>query len=897
MINREGPGIQIKFGGNRWFARAVSSIFYVALSAAASGQAVDSLSPAHPSAVIACTVYPAVPDALSGKQHGECTAIRQGNIIIVGNDYLVAEIDAEQGIIRAIENRVTARKTLLKDDKTGVVLRGENGQPLEIMFGQAQAHRLQVRLINEPTQSGAVLTEPFGNTTVNIIYRLKRNHFWLERKLEIDSSQGPVVLDRLVYGKLDIPEAEPHVLKLGLFDAPRLISMDRGGLFAGVGGWFYAVDEPGLYHNTGMNHATHGKFKSEPWYLGVFAGEPGEPFAGWLWYKNFLRIRKMEYDKRGVWSYWNAGWGQWGIEIDDPMALPHIAFARQLGIRSICWGGGSGGRGVPAYLQLARESETARNHLDKMQEAGIYWGCLEAGGPMNIWTKPEVLAKKHQLLNECTRLGLRVFHFDFFKTVDTYTAHQNVADYFRAARTQLEYTECHLGMAKYGPQLQREVILNHPADVRGFDISHFAADWATLLAFRHSRRQWQRRNEYLMPEYGLYYFLTHYANWGHPRRYIDPEPQQFLYKPDAYCGIGYNFHDTIGYRTTLVAAAAFSPFYVFGYLDLKMPEEDVLYTRRCLDWVADNTELLCLDRVCLETDEVCVMSKMRDSKGAVFLINYDQTPRTFELQFARQTAAPLSIRIIYPERQQPTNLQPGQTFTTSVQGENLVILDVNEGFQNLPPENPGMFRMSIAAGQRKEDGWQAEFTLPPIRERIRARTDAHLPKELLSLDQLQTSDPSLTDRLNDDPTQQGTPVIEWLGKGRLPESMLKAYGFRDSRFVDAWKIVPWAFADRLWLVLKPAKPHPLGAGDNLPTLTVNGRPVNLFPRIDYREDELDQWTCPLFHADVTEACRYGENNSITFNRLSEAPAACYLISATGGPDKSQTQTANGNQRK
>ena len=39
-----------------------------------------------------------------------------------------------------------------------------------------------------------------------------------------------------------------------------------------------------------------------------------------------------------------------------------------------------------------------------------------------------------------------------------------------------------------------------------------------------------------MPEDGLYYYLTHYANWGNPRRYTDPEPQQFIWSVAAYCG-------------------------------------------------------------------------------------------------------------------------------------------------------------------------------------------------------------------------------------------------------------------------------------------------------------------------------------------------------------------------
>src|SRR5262249_27188244 len=161
-------------------------------------------------------------------------------------------------------------------------------------------------------------------------------------------------------------------------------------------------------------------------------------------------------------------------------------------------------------------------------------------------------------LDRYAAAGFRSNAFDFFKAPDTYAAHRRVRDYFTAAHDQLDYTECHLGMAAYGPQFQRMVRVNHPTDIAGFDISHFPANWATFLAFRDSRREWQTKYDYLMPEDGLYYFVSHYANWGNPRRYSDPEPQQFLWRVPAYCGIQFNFHDTFGWRESIAAASAFT---------------------------------------------------------------------------------------------------------------------------------------------------------------------------------------------------------------------------------------------------------------------------------------------------------------------------------------------------
>lgn len=170
--------------------------------------------------------------------------------------------------------------------------------------------------------------------------------------------------------------------------------------------------------------------------------------------------------------------------------------------------------------------------------------------------------------------GVRAIHFDFFSSPDTFLSHRNVADLFSATRQRMDYTECHFGMAAYGPKFQREVLINHPDDIGDFDISGFSVDLTTLMAFRMSRARWQTHYHNLIPEYGLYYFITHYANMGHPRRTVDPEPQQFLYNVHAYTGIGFSFHEVFGFLSTLMAAAAFSLFHIFGHLDPNMPRPD-----------------------------------------------------------------------------------------------------------------------------------------------------------------------------------------------------------------------------------------------------------------------------------------------------------------------------------
>ena len=165
--------------------------------------------------------------------------------------------------------------------------------------------------------------------------------------------------------------------------------------------------------------------------------------------------------------------------------------------------------------------------------------------------------------------------------------------------------------------------------------------------------------------------------------------------------------------------------------------------------------------------------------------------------------------------------------------------------------------------------------MPDIREFLARNKELSVPKELLSLE------------------QQGEiviPTVEWLGRGKLPEQFLKTYGFRNNKIVETWKFAPWAFADRVCslrsasklrfsaLVYRPAKPLPLG--EALPTVQINEKTVSLIPRVDYRPEKTEDWKCPMLFADVTDVCKYGQNNSVILSGLSEEwPYNCYIISA------------------
>ena len=166
----------------------------------------------------------------------------------------------------------------------------------------------------------------------------------------------------------------------------------------------------------------------------------------------------------------------------------------------------------------------------------------------------------------------------------------------------------------------------------------------------------------------------------------------------------------------------------------------------------------------------------------------------------------------------------------------------------------------------------ARFAMPRLQRRPPRTMEPDLPYELESLDQL-VNDP--TEDL-DAQRKKDLETVEWIGRGALPEEFKKLYAFREDRYVETWKLVPWADAERIWFVVRTAEPVKID--QSMPRLRFNGRELPLTPRVDYRD-----WICPIFFADVTDAVIEGKNNTVELFGLAnrEAPAVCALESGSG----------------
>jgi hypothetical protein len=779
-------------------------------------------------------------------------------VVLLENGFISVEISRESALIVTVQSKLTGERTPIVGDEIGFAFSTPDGRQVDWRASSSLGGSATLDLKRSHGKVEAVLSKQVeSGVTARVVYSLQQDQFWIERRLSVGAAE--MLFDRLDYGRASVPGSSINELKLGKFDAPRLISHGKGGIFAGVGWWFYEVQD-GLYQNTKMNYQANGHFEAEPWYVGVFQPEAGEPYAGWFWYKTFLSERKLAYDKQRSYALWNARSGYAFLPISNPDLLNFVGTAKKIGLDGITTGEV---RGLEKGAALAATNRVARQVIDKFASAGVSFGLHEGQVQGPNWATEDALQKKLQAIDTAHSQGIKNLTIDFFRVNDRFADHRRVATFFRHIRDKMEYTECHLGMAVYGPQFQREVLINHPTDLNDFDISRFSSDWATLVGFRHSRRKWQDRYEYLMPENGLFYFCTHYSNY--PRRYLDPEPQQFLYLADAWRGLAYAFHDKFGFRDSVAAQSAFSTFYVFGFLDARVPSKDAEFARAYLKWVRDNTSMLSRARVCFESEDALVMSKIQDSRGGLFLLNYTPGGKQFALNLRGET---VEIRQIYPVRGEVVRVRSGEPFQSSVPGERLAIFEVNDGFKGLPPENPSTSPIDIINWEQGGNGWTASFELPDARKALKRNRDETLPKRVVSADQVET--------------EVVTTKNAGRSLGKLPREFLDAYGFEEDKYLRTWKVAPWAFADRVWLVWVPASAPKIG--EPQPKVQINGRELAMHPRVRYnpatRLAHPEAWDVPMWFADVTEFCRFGGDNGLVVPGTDAQPAGSWFIAGT-----------------
>jgi hypothetical protein len=247
---------------------------------------------------IACALYPAIPDGLQKLSKSPWRLETNGDEADLDNEFSRFRISLSSGLLRSVTNKLTHEAFTLSD-YLGFEIRRVDGSALRVP-SDLPLSRFRIDRKVEAGTVSLTLTSVLKEASVTISYQARRGDFWLERRIQIEPRIPGLRLERLTYGRFAVTPGQVKVLTLGKFDRPRLVAAAKGGVFAGLGWWFYHVDDQAAYENREMNFELGRTFMSEPWYVGVFRKEEQEPYAGWLWYRTFLQFQKSHEAARLV---------------------------------------------------------------------------------------------------------------------------------------------------------------------------------------------------------------------------------------------------------------------------------------------------------------------------------------------------------------------------------------------------------------------------------------------------------------------------------------------------------------------------------------------------------------------------------------------------------------------
>jgi hypothetical protein len=207
---------------------------------------------------VACTIYPAEPPQLASLEGATATALSKEDGIVLANGYLEVQLSPDSGVMTSLTNKLTGQIFEIQGDQVGFSLLEDKGdQPPDRDQRQSQktsawyaraADKKVFDVSLQSDESGAVAELRFrpDGLTISLLYRLGANDFWIERRLKVEAVSGELHFDSLDYGRAVVPQADRRQLELGKFDRPAFLTVGNGGVFTGVGWWFYGVSPEGI---------------------------------------------------------------------------------------------------------------------------------------------------------------------------------------------------------------------------------------------------------------------------------------------------------------------------------------------------------------------------------------------------------------------------------------------------------------------------------------------------------------------------------------------------------------------------------------------------------------------------------------------------------------------------
>ena len=840
--------------------------------------------------LVRSVLVPATPDAeeFFGKDVGSAIG---SNRFSMGNGFLEAEWRLSPFLhLSSLGNRMSGNEFpfVLRE----VFRLTTDGGTL----GPENLNLLKVEEIEEPEAVHFCVRFEGKGLELELHIRLGVNRHFLQQWLCVHSPAESIRLREVNLLALEATGGGPvRVVHLNQMDescGAAFLPGEEGGLFSCIEFPYYQteVNDQSIFQGYQLSRIIEpeGAYKSQILTLGVFRNEEGSE----AWFREYLAATDPPFKE--IPTLLHHGFGQGDLfpwsesleryyELEDELDLSIIYFAGS---------GNVANRSLEAR-EPYREGLKSLTKRGKRPVTNVGWSPRREGTCF-----VERVQEMEILVEGLAEMGYRVINHDGLNSphcrdgdcshdpedpVQRFQDYEGLIGVFRkAAAAGIDYQEGHIGFWSLGPFAARELSVIHAYDWQVFP-QHLSAGQAIFETWLDKTKTSYKR--YLLPIYKYRGQVSYYRLWE--------EDKHPLPAGDVIVSWNWNrqdggFHDAIGWRNALVGAMAMGVNFNFSYLAPDILEEDLAFTRKWLEWEKDHVEELLRLRLCADDPLVDVISKTGKNGGFVFCMNRDWLDRTVEVEIALPVNT-WEVKEIYPiERflggSASGNFESGESIRLHLAPKSVVVLELR------PAAADGSVRVFgakvLTTRENDRGGIEADLSIPVDipKTTIGFRSEGRLQDIQVDLSQ-RFYVPGLVDWAREGETFVTSftlPEVQTAGQDsdeavpatvrivdelsetadRLVRQLLDLPTTGDLN-VDTWRMYPWAFANKVYLVLEfDSAPEVSEEHLMSPRVGVNGQDVTVAPKFRFGRGEEDLLLSNFFFSDVTQFLRSGSENRI-----------------------------------
>jgi hypothetical protein len=602
-----------------------------------------------------------------------------GTEVRIGNGFIEAVVGfAPLPALRKLCNRLTGEELSVKTLQEAF-FSSEGGALLS-----SQMTFRGVKHEATPARAAVWLILESQGVQCQVGYEVRKGEHFLRKRVKVSFSTFTAGLLEVVVLDVDLEDGEAHFYHYGTYCDAGFIRQKRGGFFTCLETPCYHTLAKGarLRHSFSLGRAPQGEYEAFPLVIGVFAFE-GKEREGLdegerEWFREYVSaicpVRQSPHIRVN-------GWCHGGINFDANLSrlLPVL---RAIGVEHVMFQETLGN----LLNQRERFEETAL----RLKEHGLGMGTYVVAGeelylhgilerPANTrWLSlenkkwplsyacfaseyMEVLQAKAE---EIVGTGLlTLYDLDSFYVLPCWNRrHQHLAgegsiqeqfqriiqhiDCLRSLRSTI-FVAGYIGFWSAGPHLARVLDAVHltdddfPAVLPDIHYDRLYAD--------EVRRYWRHTHtNNVLPAHRIRFCIGHYGPYQKATSTKDFTPGASPESPSKRAP----HHDSRGWRYSLLSALALGQNFDFSYIDPEMPQEDIDFARRWIDWARERNEVLRTVRTLFEgpgLGKIEGYAHIVGNHGYLFFFNHNYQAKGASLTIDL-LADLLAIREIYPEQ-------------------------------------------------------------------------------------------------------------------------------------------------------------------------------------------------------------------------------------------------------